>query len=236
MPGGSAGGPAGRPRVLGVGLAAAEHLGARREADAELEHADLRPARGDEVAELVDQHERAEDEDEQEDRDRGLRDARSCGRAPDGAAREGGADLGVERDERVDVGRLVAARRRSARPRPRAGAGCPGSRACRRGTGRPPPRRRRSGPRTRGSRSGRRRARCAAPGSAPRRARGSPAAPPRSGRAGPPVTGGGPGCVRAYWMGSRMSGVPSWAFSEPSMNWTAECTTLCGWTTTSIAS
>ncbi len=44
------------------------------------------------------------------------------------------------------------------------------------------------------------------------------------------------GCVRAYWMGSRMSGVPSWAFNEPSMNWTAECTTLCGWTTTSIAS
>ena len=29
--------------------------------------------------------------------------------APDGPAREGGADLGVERDERVDVGRLVAA-------------------------------------------------------------------------------------------------------------------------------
>ena len=44
------------------------------------------------------------------------------------------------------------------------------------------------------------------------------------------------GCVRAYWMGSRMSGVPSWAFREPSTNRTAEWTTLCGCTTTSIAS
>ena len=33
-----------------------------------------------------------------------------------------------------------------------------------------------------------------------------------------------------------MSGVPSWALSEPSTNRTAEWTTLCGWTTTSIAS
>ena len=32
-----------------------------------------------------------------------------------------------------------------------------------------------------------------------------------------------------------MSGVPSWAFSEPSTKRTAEWTTLCGWTTTSIA-
>ena len=31
-----------------------------------------------------------------------------------------------------------------------------------------------------------------------------------------------------------MSGVPSWALSEPSTNRTAEWTTLCGWTTTSI--
>ena len=36
------------------------------------------------------------------------------------------------------------------------------------------------------------------------------------------------GCVRAYWMGSRISGVPSWALSEPSTNRTAEWTTLCG--------
>ena len=33
-----------------------------------------------------------------------------------------------------------------------------------------------------------------------------------------------------------MSGVPSWAFSEPSTNRTAEWTTLWGWMTTSIAS
>ena len=33
-----------------------------------------------------------------------------------------------------------------------------------------------------------------------------------------------------------MSGVPSWALSEPSTNRTAEWTTLCGWMTTSIAS
>ena len=41
--------------VLGIGLAAAKDLGPRREADAELEHANVRPAGGDEVAELVDQ-------------------------------------------------------------------------------------------------------------------------------------------------------------------------------------
>ena len=44
------------------------------------------------------------------------------------------------------------------------------------------------------------------------------------------------GNVRAYWIGRRMSGVPSWALSEPSTNTTAEWTTLCGWMTTSIAS
>ena len=32
-----------------------------------------------------------------------------------------------------------------------------------------------------------------------------------------------------------MSGVPSWAFREPSTKRTAEWTTLCGWMTTSIA-
>jgi hypothetical protein len=40
----------------------------------------------------------------------------------------------------------------------------------------------------------------------------------------------------AYWIGRRMSGVPSWAFNEPSRNRTAEWTTLWGWITTSIAS
>src|SRR5256885_4745975 len=34
----------------------------------------------------------------------------------------------------------------------------------------------------------------------------------------------------------RMSGRPSWAFSEPSMNSTSEWTTLCGWMHTEIAS
>src|SRR4051794_19436395 len=48
--------------------------------------------------------------------------------------------------------------------------------------------------------------------------------------------GGRSGYVRAYWMGSRMSGVPSWALREPSRKRTAEWTTLCGWITTSIAS
>ena len=42
------------------------------------------------------------------------------------------------------------------------------------------------------------------------------------------------GYVSAYWMGSRMSGVPSWAFTEPSTKCTAEWTTLCGWMTTEI--
>ncbi len=44
------------------------------------------------------------------------------------------------------------------------------------------------------------------------------------------------GYVIAYWIGSRMSGVPSCALSEPSTKATAECTTDWGWTTTSIRS
>ena len=43
------------------------------------------------------------------------------------------------------------------------------------------------------------------------------------------------GYVRAYWMGSLMSGVPSCAFKEPSTNCTAEWTTLRGWMTTDMA-
>ncbi|CAH0327171.1 hypothetical protein SRABI128_05835 [Microbacterium sp. Bi128] len=37
-------------------------------------------------------------------------------------------------------------------------------------------------------------------------------------------------------MGRRMSGGEAWAIVEPSTNWTMECTTDCGWTTTSIFS
>ena len=37
-------------------------------------------------------------------------------------------------------------------------------------------------------------------------------------------------------MGRRMSGGEAWAIVEPSTNWTMECTTDCGWTTTSIRS
>ena len=40
----------------------AQDLGPRREADPELQHADVREARRDEVAELVDDHEDAEDQ------------------------------------------------------------------------------------------------------------------------------------------------------------------------------
>ena len=126
--------------------------------------------------------------------------------------------------------------RRSGRRPPRAGAGCRGSRGCRRGTGRRPPRRRRSAPPRPAGRGGRPRGRSGGPGSAPRRARGSRAGPQRPGRGAQPATGARSGWVSAYWMGRRMSGVPSWALSEPSMNRTAEWTTLCGWTTTSMAS
>ena len=35
------------------------------------------------------------------------------------------------------------------------------------------------------------------------------------------------GYVRASWMGRRISGVPSWAITAPSVNSTMECTTLC---------
>ena len=42
------------------------------------------------------------------------------------------------------------------------------------------------------------------------------------------------GYVRAYWIGSFMSGQPSCAMTEPSQNWTIEWMMLCGWTTTWI--
>ena len=44
------------------------------------------------------------------------------------------------------------------------------------------------------------------------------------------------GYVRAYWIGSFMSGQPSCAMTEPSQNWTIEWMMLCGWTTTCILS
>ncbi len=44
------------------------------------------------------------------------------------------------------------------------------------------------------------------------------------------------GYVMAYWIGRRMSGVPSCALSDPSRKRTAEWTTDWGWTTTSIRS
>ena len=85
-----------------------EDLGPRREADPELEDPDAGQAGGDEVAELVDEDERPEDEEEQEDRDGALEDLRHDA-APDRAGRVGGADLGVEGDERLEIRRLVGA-------------------------------------------------------------------------------------------------------------------------------
>src|SRR2546421_601273 len=42
------------------------------------------------------------------------------------------------------------------------------------------------------------------------------------------------GYEQAYWIGSRMSVIPSWAITEPSINSTSEWTIDCGWMTTSI--
>ena len=42
------------------------------------------------------------------------------------------------------------------------------------------------------------------------------------------------GQVKAYWIGSFMSGGLSWAITEPSLYSTIECTIDCGWITTAI--
>ena len=81
-----------------------QDLCARREADAELEDPDLRQARREEVAELVDQHQHAEDEDEQDDRLEGVDEPAHAATGPVG---ERGAHLAVEGDQVVDVRRLV---------------------------------------------------------------------------------------------------------------------------------
>ena len=60
----------------------AEHAGARREPDAELEDADAEDPGHEEVAELVDDHEGPEDEDEEGDRDRALDDCHALSYAP----------------------------------------------------------------------------------------------------------------------------------------------------------
>ena len=44
------------------------------------------------------------------------------------------------------------------------------------------------------------------------------------------------GWESAYWMGRRMSVTPSWASTVPSTNSTIECTTDCGWISTSMRS
>ena len=44
------------------------------------------------------------------------------------------------------------------------------------------------------------------------------------------------GYASAYWIGSRMSGGLSWAFTDPSTNSTMEWMMLCGWMTISISS
>src|SRR6195952_5330670 len=44
------------------------------------------------------------------------------------------------------------------------------------------------------------------------------------------------GCVNAYNTGSSILGTPTCARTLPSTNSTKECTTLCGWTTTSMRS
>ena len=46
----------------------------------------------------------------------------------------------------------------------------------------------------------------------------------------------GPARTSASAIGSRMSGGEHWAMVEPSTNWTIECTSDCGWTTTSMRS
>ena len=89
-------------RVEGLALRA-QDLGARREADPELEDADAGEPRGDEVAELVDHHERAEDGEEQDDRDDRLQELGHA-EPPIVPARERRPDLGIEGDQRVDVG------------------------------------------------------------------------------------------------------------------------------------
>ena len=94
--------------VVGGPLATAEHLRAGREADPELEHADLRPACRDEVPDLVDEDERAEQQDEHEDRDQALDESGHAMPSTD-ARREGRPDLAVERYQVVDAGRLVGA-------------------------------------------------------------------------------------------------------------------------------
>ena len=87
---------------------------------------------------------------------------------------------------------------------------------------------RRSGPQTPASRAIRSAGKRAGP------ARGTPAGPAATRSGGGSRRRPAVGVRQAYWIGSRMSGVPSCALREPSTNWTAEWTTLCGWMTTSI--
>ena len=154
--------------------------------------------------------------DEQDDRDDRLDEAGHA-LAPIGPVARCGADLAIEGDQLVDVRARCRSRRdRSGRPRPRAVAGCPSK-------SRVPSRNRATatssaamsaaearGPAMPASRAMRRAGNRSRSGA---RKSSRPAAMRSGGAAG---DGRRSGWVRAYWMGSRISGVPSWAFREPS--------------------
>ncbi len=153
----------------------AEDLRPRREADPELEDADLGQLRA--VTKWPSSWMSTSAPRIRMNRTIVMIDWSSSVMRPHRSGREGGADLEVEGDEALDVGRLVGSPAEAARRPPRAGAGCRGSRGSRRGSGRRRPRRPRSARPTRADPCGPPRARCAAPGTAPRRARGSRGAP-----------------------------------------------------------
>src|SRR5665811_85096 len=221
------------------GLAAVTHdLCSRREADPEFVDADAEEARQHEVAELVDDDERAEDEDEEEDRDRPLDDRHVSSYAGRSPAVPGA--LNVARTSRSSATRssypgacpapipmraTASSRRRgipgksSVPARNRATA--TSSAAISAAVARDP-----SSPASRAIRSAGKRDSSGARNSS------RPAATRSGATAG---DGRRNGYVIAYWVGSRMSGVPSWALSEPSTKRTAEWTTDWGWMTTSIA-
>ena len=95
-----------RARCPGRGAADTQDAGARREPHPELQHADPRQAGDDEVPELVEQDDPAQDDDEQQDRDDRVDDDAHAA-PPTGPAVEGGSDLAVQLDERGHVGRLI---------------------------------------------------------------------------------------------------------------------------------
>ena len=169
-------------RVEGLALVA-QDLGPRREADPELEDADVGQPGRDEVAELVDDHEHAEDDDEQDDRDERL----------DEAGHAGVSESGRWRRPRGPRRRGRRGRRRPASAAPSPPNRSTAASSSARDAGEVERAVEEPGDgdlvggdeRGRGPRPGdaRPRGRCAAPGSAPRPARGSRAGRWRRGRA-----------------------------------------------------